>query len=113
MSEAIRAREDMQPTALENGVALLHPRRPMPGILGEPFVALCRSMQRIPFGGSHGQLTDIFFLVCSLDDRTHLRTLAKVARLISDAEFLEFFRGGAGPDAVYSFIVDHEEQHQQ
>ena len=36
MAEAVRAREDLQPTALESGVALLHPRRPLPGILGAP-----------------------------------------------------------------------------
>jgi PTS system nitrogen regulatory IIA component len=37
MTEAVKAREEMRPTALENGVALLHPRRPMPKILAQPF----------------------------------------------------------------------------
>lgn len=40
MADAIRAREDLHPTALENGVALLHPRRPQAEILAEPFLAL-------------------------------------------------------------------------
>ena len=40
MAEAVKTREDMYPTALENGVALLHPRRPMAKILGQPFLAL-------------------------------------------------------------------------
>ncbi len=30
MEEAIHTREELHPTALENGVALLHPRRPQP-----------------------------------------------------------------------------------
>ena len=40
MAEAVRAREEMHSTALDNGVALLHPRRPMPAILAEAVLAL-------------------------------------------------------------------------
>ncbi len=49
MADAVRAREDMVPTALENGVALLHPRRPLAGILDRPFLALGRTDRGIPF----------------------------------------------------------------
>ncbi len=37
MSEAVRSREDMFPTALETGVALLHPRPPAGDDFGTPF----------------------------------------------------------------------------
>ena len=40
MAEAVRAREEMHSTALDNGVALLHPRRPMSAILSEAVIAL-------------------------------------------------------------------------
>ena len=36
MAEAVRSREEMHSTALANGVALLHPRRPLPKILRRP-----------------------------------------------------------------------------
>jgi nitrogen PTS system EIIA component len=36
MAAAVRDRENLHPTALDIGVALLHPRRPLPGILAEP-----------------------------------------------------------------------------
>ena len=42
------AREDMLPTALENGVALLHPRRPLPAILDRPFLAFGRTSRGSP-----------------------------------------------------------------
>ena len=51
MAEAVKAREDMHTTALENGVALLHPRRPMAKILSQPFLALGCTSSGIPFGG--------------------------------------------------------------
>jgi PTS system nitrogen regulatory IIA component len=92
MSEAVLAREDLHPTALENGVALLHPRRPQTSILAEPLVALGISPQPIPFGNTSGHLTDVFFLICSTDDRVHLRILARLARLVSDEVFLTMLR---------------------
>lgn len=76
MAEAVQAREQLHPTALETGVALLHPRRPQASILAEPILGLGISSQPIPFGNSSGHLTDIFFLICSTDDRIHLRILA-------------------------------------
>ena len=36
MAEAVKAREDLHTTALDSGVALLHPRRPMAKILAQP-----------------------------------------------------------------------------
>src|SRR5207249_248640 len=98
MIEAVRVREEMHPTALENGVALLHPRRPMPGILGQAFLAFGRTEGGIPFGGSRGTLTDLFFLILSVEDRGHLRVLARLSRLVGDATLLPELR--AAPDAA-------------
>ncbi len=40
MAEAVKAREQMHPTALDCGVALLHPRRPQTSILADSVVAM-------------------------------------------------------------------------
>jgi PTS system nitrogen regulatory IIA component len=104
MAEAVRAREDMHPTALESGVALLHPRRPMSSILGEAFLAFGRTESGIPFGGSRGQLTDIFFLICSIDDRGHLQTLARLSRLIADPVLVATLREATDAKAVHDAI---------
>ena len=106
MAEAIRQRENLHPTALENGVALLHPRRPLPSIIGEPFVALGRTHQGLPFGGPRGQLTDIFFLIASVDDGGHLRTLARLSRLIAKPELIAGIRQAETAAEVYQLIVD-------
>lgn len=108
MAEAVSNREDMHPTALENGVALMHPRRPMPSILGQDFLALGRTDKGIPFGGSRGTLTDLFFLICSIDDRGHLQTLARLSRLIAAPDFLDSLR--AAPDARSAReVIEHAE----
>jgi len=79
---AIRQREEMVSTALETGVAIPHPRRPLPSALGDSVMAYGRTASGIPFGAPHGILTDVFFLVCCRDDRTHLRVLARLSRLL-------------------------------
>ncbi|PQO44339.1 PTS sugar transporter subunit IIA [Blastopirellula marina] len=109
MSEAVLARENMHTTALDNGVALLHPRRPLPDIISEGFLCLGRTYQGVPFGGSRGILTDVFFLIASVDDRSHLRTLARLSRIISDSAFYTKLRDAADPIATIEMIADFEE----
>ncbi len=106
MVEAVRDREEMHPTALENGVALLHPRRPMPSILGEAILAFGRTVSGIPFGG--GNLTDLFFLVCSTSDRGHLQTLARLSRIIGAPEVLDQLRAAVNAKEVHQILVDGE-----
>ena len=98
LADAVRSREEMHPTALDNGVALLHPRRPLANMLEQAFLAFGRSEAGIPFGGSRGTLTDLYFLICSTDDRGHLHTLARLSRLLSSPEFISDLR--AAPDAA-------------
>jgi len=104
MAEAVQAREALHPTALENGVALLHPRRPQASILSDSFVALGVSPQPIPFGNASGHLTDVFFLICSTDDQVHLRILARLARLVSDEVFLTMLRSATSPAEAFEIV---------
>jgi PTS system nitrogen regulatory IIA component len=108
MASAVSARERLHSTALDNGVALLHPRRPQPTILAQPLLALGRTPQGIPFGDSQGRLTDIFFLILSVDDRGHLRTLARLSRLISEPRLLEAVRAAGSAADVHRAIADYE-----
>jgi PTS system nitrogen regulatory IIA component len=109
MEEAIRQREDLYSTALENGVALLHPRRPMAGILERAFVALGRTNRGIPFGSSRGILTDTFFLICSVEDGGHLQTLARIGRLLGEPDFLDQLREASDAQSTYELIAEREQ----
>ncbi len=102
MAEAVEAREQMHPTALDNGAALLHPRRPMASILAEAVVAVGITPGGIPFGGRG--LTDVFFLICSTSDHEHLRVLARLSRLIAEPGFLDELRTASDPEAVAATI---------
>ncbi|MBU4273027.1 MAG: PTS sugar transporter subunit IIA [Planctomycetes bacterium] len=108
MARAVKAREDMHTTALENGVALLHPRRPMPKILAQPLLALGLTGSGIPFGGE-STLSDVFFLICSTEDRGHLRTLARLSRILTAAGFFDALRRAENAEEARRVIVETEE----
>jgi PTS system nitrogen regulatory IIA component len=100
MADAVSQRESMAPTALENGIALLHPRRPQSSILSEAVVAMGITSGGIPFGGgpSGSGLTDIFILIAATSDHEYLRTLARVSRIVNDRDWVATLR--AAPDAI-------------
>jgi len=107
MAEAVTAREAMHPTALDIGVALLHPRRPQTSILGEAVLALGITSQGIPFGGASG-LTDVFFLIAATSDHEHLRLLARISHIISDPSWLAELRAASDSLAAHQLITERD-----
>jgi PTS system nitrogen regulatory IIA component len=108
--DAVRQREELLTTALPGGIAIPHPRRPMPNALGESVIAFARSPSGIPFGAPRGGLTDLFFLVLCRDDRTHLRVLARLTRLVLRDGFLDGLRAIDNPADTWKFIAAAEEE---
>jgi PTS system nitrogen regulatory IIA component len=108
MADAVTARESMAPTALDNGVALLHPRRPQSSILAQAVVALGVTSQGIPFGDPRGGLTDVFFLLAATSDHEHLRILARVSRIVNDAQWLAQLREAPDAHVARRLVVDRD-----
>jgi nitrogen PTS system EIIA component len=105
---AVREREASASTAMAGGVALPHPQRRMPDLLAESLVAFGRAPGGVPFGDPKGSLTDLFFLVLAQDDVTHLRVLARLARLFLREGFLDQLRNCELPNEALSTIADAE-----
>ncbi|MEO5716792.1 MAG: PTS sugar transporter subunit IIA [Luteolibacter sp.] len=79
---ALLDREALCSTAMPGGVALCHPRRPVPTVIRSQFVCFLRTLNPVDFGAPDGEGTSMFFLLCAPDDRTHLYGLARVARIL-------------------------------
>ena len=107
---AIGQREEMGSTALPSGVAIPHPRRPLPAALGESVLAYGRTTTGIPFGAPHGALTDVFFLVCCRDQATHLRVLARLSRLLLRPGFLDELRSVPDPAETRQLLETAEKE---
>ena len=117
MAKAVRQREEIASTALECGVSLMHPRRPLTNLLAEPFIALGITSRPLPMSlaGEENDscMVDVFFLLCSMDDTDHLRTLARLGRLIRQPDFLNNLRQSQTPAEVLDVIREAEEKIKQ
>ncbi len=108
MSVAVKEREELYPTAMDGGLALMHPRRPLASMLGRPFVAFGRTSRGIPYGAPGGGLTDLFFLIMSTDDAGHLRTLARLGRVLGIPGTLDEIRVAPDAMAVLEIMLENE-----
>ena len=108
--QAILDREAVLPTGFENGVAMPHPRNPLPDVLGESVIAFGRTMSGIPFGAPKRRLSDIFFLVLCRDSRTHLQILARLGRMIQLPEFVDELRSASDPQSTFNLICAADDQ---
>jgi PTS system nitrogen regulatory IIA component len=108
--DALRQREELGSTALPSGVAIPHPHRPLPNALGDHVLAFGRTANGIPFGGDHGSLTDMYFLVLCRDHQTHLRVLARLARMFLRPNFLERVHAAATAKDVIQLITETENE---
>ncbi len=116
MAKAVRQREEIASTALECGVSLMHPRRPLTNYLAEPFIALGITAKPFPMslaGENDSCLVDVFFLLCSMDDVDHIRTLARLGRLIRQPDFLPDLRSAQSPAEVLDVIREAESKIRQ
>ncbi len=108
LMEAVLHREELHSTAMENGIAIPHPRRPLPYALAEPILVIARTTGGIVFGAPDGRLTDLFFLTASQDDRHHLHTLARLCRMLYDEDFVASLRGAETPQEMIELMKERE-----
>ncbi len=102
--QAVIDRESAMSTAFERGVAIPHPRQPLPASLEDAVVAFGRTNSAIPFGAPDNSGTDLFFLVASRDTRTHLRILARLGRLIQKPGLLDDLRSADSSPAAFEIL---------
>lgn len=102
-------RESLCSTAMPGGVALCHPRRPVPSLIERQFLCFIRTTRPIDYGAEDGEGTSLFFLLCAPDDRSHLHGIARLARALQ-GRTLGFLRDAGSPGEVLSILADAESQ---
>jgi nitrogen PTS system EIIA component len=105
---SLEAREEICPTAIPGGLALLHPRHHQPYMFEASFIVLGRPVQEIHFGAPDGKPTDLFFLICCQDDRIHLHTLARLCMMAQRTELLAQLRAAPDATAMHGCILASE-----
>jgi PTS system nitrogen regulatory IIA component len=108
--KAVKEREDVMSTGFENGVAIPHPRNPLPDALGQSVIAYGRTLSGIPFGAPRRVMTDLFFLVLARDSATHLQILARLGRILQREGVIDQLRQLESSQESYQLLVDTDEQ---
>ncbi len=108
--KSLQEREQMCSTALAGGIALLHPRTHQPYMFDDSFIVLGRTAQAIPFGSPDGMTTDLFFLVCCQDDRTHLHVLARLCVLCYQTTMLLDLREAGSAEEMFQVLIKAEQE---
>ena len=106
----LQERETLCSTAVPGGLALLHPRHHEPFMFLDSFIAVGHTISGMPFGAPDGELTDIFFLICCQDDRTHLHTLARLCAMCQKTGMLEAIRANRSAEAIAEAIAASERE---
>ncbi len=104
----IQERERMCSTALAGGIALLHTANHEPYLSEDSFIVLGRAYQPIPFGSPDGRTTDIFFLLCAQDDRTHLHILARICMMCYHTNMLMDLREASDAESMFGILESAE-----
>lgn len=108
--KAVKEREDVMSTGFENGVAIPHPRNPLPDALGQSVIAFGRTLSGIPFGAPGRALTDLFFLVLARDAATHLQILARLGRILQREGIVENLRAAESGPAAYDIMIAADQE---
>jgi PTS system nitrogen regulatory IIA component len=107
--DAVMHREELCSTAMEGGIAIPHPRRPVPDAIAEPILVVART-QGIAFGAPDGRLTQLFFLTASQDDRHHLHILARLCRMLHEEKFVARLEEAETPAQIIELMTSRESE---
>jgi len=103
--EGLLAREKLGSTAMGGGVAIPHAR--LPGITAIAGL-FARLEKPADFEAADGQGVDLIFVLLAPEESgaDHLRALARVSRLLRDADLRKKLRETAEAPALYALITE-------
>lgn len=78
----LKDREDMLSTAVGNGIAIPHPRKPSTKIFKKPNIIFARSKKGLDFNAPDNKNVHLFFMICAPNMVIHLRLMAKISKLL-------------------------------
>ena len=109
LAREVSAREELCSTALFPGVAMPHPRHPLPGAIEAGFVIAALTSSGVPYGAEDGSLTRLFFLIGCKDERTHLHVLARLAQMLHEGGAVADLLSAADGQDLAARLLKHEE----
>jgi PTS system nitrogen regulatory IIA component len=98
------ARETLGSTALEGGIAVPHPRRPVVLDVERPLVHLCFLSEPLDFQASDGKWVDTLFALIAPTVHEHLRLLARLASVLKNQDVRRALSERALPKSILAAV---------
>jgi PTS system nitrogen regulatory IIA component len=108
MVKALLEREKLGTTGIGEGIAIPHGKL---ADLDDMYVAFGKSDAGIPFEAMDGKPVHLFFLLVAPEQSTgqHLKTLAKLSRMLKDVQFRKHLMDAGTGDELYSIISEKDD----
>ncbi len=102
--DVLMQRERLGSTAIGNGIAIPHGKLPK---LERLFGLFARLDRPIDFEALDGQPVDLIFLLLAPENAgaDHLKALARIARLLRDADMTRLLRDSSDREALYAVLA--------
>jgi PTS system nitrogen regulatory IIA component len=108
IAELLLDREEMMSTALNNGVAIPHPRDTVLKSANSDVIITVFPEKPIEYGALDGSPVHTLFFLFSSSDKSHLHLLSKLAHLSSQKTMLDFLMTKPKLDQLLSQIKEWE-----
>lgn len=107
MADLLLDREQMMPTALNNGIGVPHTRD---SLLSGPHdaVIVVFPKEHLNYGALDGLPVHTLFFLFACEDKRHLHLLAKIAHLSSQTPALELFKSKPSKENLLAYLKDWE-----
>lgn len=109
MTDLLLDRENLMPTALNNGIAVPHTRDSLLPRHQDAIIVVFLE-KPLEYGALDGQLVHTLFFLFACEDKRHLHLLAKIAHLSNQPHVRDFLQRQPSKDNLLSFIKEWESQ---
>lgn len=105
---ALKEREELCSTGVGEGIAFPHSRNALVGLVDRPVIVIGRKAGGLHFGSVDGAPVRLFFLVVAPDVTSHLRTLARLSRLLRNPRLRQNLLAAETVSRILSLIRVNE-----
>ena len=109
--EELKRRERMLSTAVGNGIAIPHPRRPNSTFFKKPNILMARSEKGVDFCSPDSKKVHLFFMTCAPNMMVHLRLMAKISKLLYIEGVIDQFMQVSSNDEIIQLLLEMERKH--
>ncbi|MDY6952356.1 MAG: PTS sugar transporter subunit IIA, partial [Thermodesulfobacteriota bacterium] len=101
-------REDLSTTGIGRGVAIPHPRSPLPDAPAEPSITTCFLENPMDYNAIDDMPVFVLFLMLSPSPKVHLRLLARLSYALRDKAFIDFLKATPPEGHILSRVAEIE-----